>query len=272
MERKREQGVPEMRGTRASAAGDGAPRITCPKCRRTSYNPNDISTGYCGHCHEFTGALKLVKPEMPEPPRFMRDLPVDPKRGYLVPWFVKWIDGQPEFRVMDRDKFWLAVKEKRCWVCGKSLYAEHVFTIGPMCAINRISSEPPSHRECAQYSARVCPFLSKPQMTRRPIETDEQIHVAGIMIERNPGVTLLYYTKRYRILKVNDGVLFQLGRAFKVEWFREGREATRAEVMESMRTGLPALEKACDLDLDPAVAKEELKVQLKKALVLVPRQ
>lgn len=30
------------------------PSITCPECRRTSYNPNDIKEGYCGYCHAWT--------------------------------------------------------------------------------------------------------------------------------------------------------------------------------------------------------------------------
>lgn len=32
----------------------GQPSITCPKCRMTSYNPNDIEQGYCGNCHDWT--------------------------------------------------------------------------------------------------------------------------------------------------------------------------------------------------------------------------
>lgn len=28
--------------------------FTCPKCGRTSYNPNDVSEGYCGNCHDWT--------------------------------------------------------------------------------------------------------------------------------------------------------------------------------------------------------------------------
>lgn len=31
-----------------------APSITCPVCRRTSHNPNDVREGYCGACHDFT--------------------------------------------------------------------------------------------------------------------------------------------------------------------------------------------------------------------------
>lgn len=32
--------------------------ITCPVCGRTSYNPNDVREGYCGHCHAWTGTLR----------------------------------------------------------------------------------------------------------------------------------------------------------------------------------------------------------------------
>lgn len=30
--------------------------FTCPRCERTSYNPNDAVAGYCGACHDWTGA------------------------------------------------------------------------------------------------------------------------------------------------------------------------------------------------------------------------
>jgi ribosomal protein L37E len=43
----------EQRGLRA-AAREGQPSITCPRCGWTSYNPNDIREGYCGHCHAWT--------------------------------------------------------------------------------------------------------------------------------------------------------------------------------------------------------------------------
>lgn len=40
-----------------------APSITCPKCGRTSYNPNDIEQGYCGYCHDWVTARVGPKPE-----------------------------------------------------------------------------------------------------------------------------------------------------------------------------------------------------------------
>lgn len=30
--------------------------FTCPVCGKTSYHPKDIEHGYCGNCHDFTGA------------------------------------------------------------------------------------------------------------------------------------------------------------------------------------------------------------------------
>jgi hypothetical protein len=97
----------------------------------------------------------------------MRHLPID-ERGYPVPWFVAWLpDGKPEFRAMDRTKWFRAIREKLCWVCGGKLGVNVCFVAGPMCGINRTSSEPPSHLECARYSSRNCPFLNNPRMVRR---------------------------------------------------------------------------------------------------------
>jgi len=115
--------------------------------------------GVCPVAHQ-------LRQDVQTPPSFMQHLPID-KRGYPVPWFVEWIKGEPEFRAMDPRRLVKAINQRLCWTCGKLLFQEEVFVIGPMCAVNRISSEPPSHRECALYAATNCPFLSKPQMVRR---------------------------------------------------------------------------------------------------------
>lgn len=184
-----------------------------------------------------------VRPELGVlPPRIAR-LPVD-KRGYPVPWFVAWIDGEPEFRAMDPDKWTRAVREKRCWVCGDHLGVHLTFPIGPMCALNRTIAEPPSHHDCAAWSVRHCPFLSRPHMVRREDETTAglEVNVAGSMIKRNPGVTCLWTTRRYSIF--NDGTgkpLIEIGEPERVEWFAEGRPATREEVAAATDSGMPFL-------------------------------
>lgn len=36
------------------ARGMKSDSITCPRCKKTSYHPEDIRQGYCGICHEWT--------------------------------------------------------------------------------------------------------------------------------------------------------------------------------------------------------------------------
>jgi hypothetical protein len=179
-------------------------------------------------------------------PMRMKTLPRD-ERGFPVPWFVAWLDGKPEFRAMDQRKYVMAIRENRCWVCGEKMGVTKVFVAGPMCGINRTSSEPPSHIECARWSAVNCPFLSNPRTVRRE---DEQFNNAmarkrspGKMICRNPGVTMLWVTRQYEVFDDGQGrPLIQMGEPERVEWYGNGREATLAEVQASIDSGLPNLE------------------------------
>lgn len=41
------------------------PSITCPQCRMTSYNPEDVTRGYCGHCYAYTGAVEALVNRLP---------------------------------------------------------------------------------------------------------------------------------------------------------------------------------------------------------------
>lgn len=185
-------------------------------------------------------------------PSRMRELPID-ERGYPVPWFVAWHDGKPEFRAMDPMKFVNAIKKKLCWVCGGRLGVNLCFVAGPMCGINRTSSEPPSHLECARWSAKNCPFLSNPRMVRREDEeiNNQQLrdNAAGFAITRNPGVAMLWITREYEVFNTqevkgnpNAGYLIQMGEADCVEWWACGRKATRGEVQASIEGGLPNIE------------------------------
>jgi hypothetical protein len=188
-----------------------------------------------------------LKTTEPLPVR-MQHLPVD-ERGYVVPWFVDWLDGKPEFRAMDPNKFVRAIKQRRCWVCGERLGVNMCFVAGPMCGINRTSSEPPSHLECARWSARNCPFLANPRMVRREDETTDAGIVAGFGIKRNPGVVMLWITRGYEIFTDGRGQhLIQMGTPETVEWWCEGRAATRGEVVQSIEEGLPNLEAMARLE------------------------
>jgi hypothetical protein len=180
-------------------------------------------------------------------------------RGYPIPFFVDYIDGKPEFRAMDRSKFIACVKRNLCWVCGQPLGRYKCFAIGPMCAINRISSEPPSHVECAEWSAKACPFLSNPEMVRREHGLPEDRRAAGVMVKRNPGVTLLWTVTKIELRQVHNGILFSLVEPVSVSWWKESRPATRSEVEESVAGGLPLLQQAC--------ANQEERAELERLVV-----
>lgn len=183
------------------------------------------------------------------------DLPVGMKllardpRGYPVPWFVDRKappkDGGPDFRVMDGDRLKTAIRERRCWVCGLRLRNEvGTFVAGPMCGVNRTSAEPPAHLECALVSAKKCPFLSHPGRVRDETNLPGGM-MAGHGIMRNPGVTMLW-TSDYQIWRPpGGGLLFEMGKPTAVQWLRMGRPATRAEVLESVESGLPLLRQQC---------------------------
>lgn len=188
------------------------------------------------------------RPDLETPTQRIAPLPVH--RGYPVPWFVGWVNGEPEFRAMDGEKFVRAIRERLCWVCGQTIgsygkrepHPVYTFVAGPMCGINRTSAEPPCHLECARWSARNCPFLSKPHMVRRENDLPDHMESPGHSIRRNPGVSLLWSTAKYRPFSDGKGgTLLNMGEPTALEWWAEGKAATRAQVVASVESGLPIL-------------------------------
>lgn len=209
-------------------------------------------------------------------PERMKRLAVD-ERGYPVPWFVAWQDGKPEFRASCGAKFVAAIRQKLCWVCGERLGVNVCFVAGPMCGINRTSSEPPSHLECARWSAQNCPFLSNPRMVRRE---DEQLNnanlrenAAGLALTRNPGVAMLWITRQFEVFDDGSGkYLIQMGEPESVEWWAHGREATRAEVEASVESGLPNLEAIARQQRGGSEALAKCVARFQRFLPLADRQ
>lgn len=211
--------------------------------------------------------------DLPKLPPRMTSLPLD-YRGYPVPWFVAWIDGKPDFRIVDTPKRARAWNAQLCWLCGQKLGRYQAFVIGPMCGVNRISSEPPCHRDCAIYAAKACPFLTMPTAKRREIGLEDYVDPAGQFISRNPGVTLVWIADRNggkdrpRPIKVDadahanvhEGVLFMVGNPVEVHWYARGRKATRAEIDASVESGMPLLIDAAKKQGPDALAELEAQV------------
>jgi hypothetical protein len=228
--------------------------------------------------------MNNLRKDLPEIPDRIKRLPVD--RGYPVPWFVTWLDengervprgqGTPEFRVMDEEALKDAIQFKLCWVCGQKLGAFRAFTIGPMCTVNLSTAEPPSHLECAVFSAKACPFLSKPNSRRRENDLPaEALNPVGVSIPRNPEVTCIWVTKGFsirRVPRIRDGeitgigIMFGLGAPEETKWFHSGREATREEVIKAIKSGEPALREYAD----GPIAHKSLDTLIKNAMERIP--
>lgn len=210
-----------------------------------------------------------LRPGLPPLPSRMTALKLD-HRGYPVPWFVAWIDGKPDFRVIDGKKMAPAIRLRRCWICGEKLGRYMTFLIGPMCAINRTISEPPSHTDCARFSAQACPFLTLPMASRREANMPDKIsECAGVGLKRNPGVVCLWTTTSYRPFgDGKGGVLFRLGEPEQLEWIAEGRTATSEEIMASIDSGLPSLRAIAEEEGPQAI--EAFTQYVARGLALVP--
>jgi hypothetical protein len=139
-----------------------------------------------------------------------------------------------------------------------------------MCAVNRISAEPPSHRRCAEFAAQACPFLVLPKAQRRNANLPTTARdPAGHMIRRNPGVALVWVTKSYRVVRAprpdgSPGVLFEMGDPREVLCFAEGRKASVDEIRASVENGVPLLAQA--IPEKDVFAHRRLEAQVRDAL------
>jgi hypothetical protein len=69
----------------------------------------------------------------------------------------------------------------------------------------------------------------------------EALDPAGISIPRNPGVTLLWITRSYQVLRTSNGVLFRLAEPHELVAYAEGKITTRDALDASVASGLPIL-------------------------------
>lgn len=193
-----------------------------------------------------------------------------------MPWFVCWLDGngartepgtgKPDFRVVDTRKLAIAITRKLCWICGGAMGRHMAFVIGPMCAVSRVSSEPPCHRACAEYAVCACPFLIHPRMVRNDRVALPTNFTPDGHIDRNPGVSAIWMTRGYGAFVSDGSQLFRLGDPEEIMWLRQGRAATRPEIIKSIDDGMPLLR---EKNTKPG-HEEELQRQYRRLLQMVP--
>jgi hypothetical protein len=175
----------------------------------------------------------------------MRDLPDMPDliaalerdhRGLPIAWFVRRpADGPIDFRVMDMDRHRQALQERRCWVCGEPLDKEMAFVGGPLSAAQRLYSDPPAHPECAEFSAKVCPFLAIPTAHRREANKPADLDYIPGQVASNPEVVGILISDGFE--PIGMGVI-RANPAIRILWYHEGREASRREIKAAIHAAL----------------------------------
>ena len=190
--------------------------------------------------------------------------------GFPVPKFVQDVNGKPDFRVVNSAFMVNAIRLRLCWICGEPLGRYLAFGAGPMCCVSRTVSEPPASYSCMAFSVKACPFLTQPNRKRNHDGLPEEAeNPAGVMIERNPGVTAIWVTESYKVFRAGGGNLIRMGDPVRVEWYARGRSATHAEVMASIDSGLPTLQQIARIE--GADAMRELSAQVTRTLKLLPQ-
>ena len=156
-----------------------------------------------------------------EIPSFLAHLKVD-GRGYPIPFFVGYIDGKPDFRLLDAKKQVICFEQKLCSVCGKKLFKDSLFFIsGPQGLSNAISTDPGMHRDCAEYSMKFCPHLYFEKSERR--ETGEVYQLAKMntdqaVIVAKPNELFVIKADKYWKVPNPQGGGFYIGyRVIKAE-------------------------------------------------------
>jgi hypothetical protein len=176
-----------------------------------------------------------LRSNLPPLPERIKSLPVH-TNGYPIPYFVQYYDGIPDFRVMDPKKLIRCAQNNLCWICGQPLGRHKAFSAGPLITVFGASAEPPSHKDCAVFAAQACPFMLLPKSKGRSGNMPENVTdmAGGRVLHRNPGVTVIWLTTGYKIVRDGSGIIFDVGPAVEVIWYSEGRLASRNVAEEAL--------------------------------------
>lgn len=146
---------------------------------------------------------------------------------YPVPFIVKWIDGKPDFRVVDPEKWERCVREKLCSICGFRLGEISFIVGGPVTGKRYLFFDPPMHKKCAEFSAEVCPYVSgkNRKFSDRPIP-EGHTNLDDVQSREASPELFLYKIRTAKVRKtiVKDHVLLQAERMLgRIAVDREGQ-------------------------------------------------
>ena len=96
-------------------------------------------------------------------------------------------------------------------------------------------------------------------------------------LPHNPSVALVWHTRSFEPFQANPGVLMQIGDPTDVEWYCQGRVATREECLEAIDRGASKLMETASQDAEAmGISTEEREAEIQRNIQwvinnLVPR-
>jgi hypothetical protein len=147
--------------------------------------------------------------------------------GYVIT-YVTFIgpDNTPDFKVVDEKKRRECLQRGLCGICGQKLDERViVFIGGPLCVQHRNFIDPPMHKECALYSAQVCPYLSDAdhdysKADPKHLGEGETVHEEYSQTDpHRPDRLAVYYCRSYDMVKDGRGLwIAKAGKSFRIDW------------------------------------------------------
>jgi hypothetical protein len=179
---------------------------------------------------------------VPMPPRIAalrRD-----SRGYPIAATVDVTRLPIDFTITDPVIWMRFVQTRLCGVCGVPLGAHKAFVGGPLSMANRVFYDLPMHRECAEYSLRVCPYLAAPRFAHRR-KVPDGVHVIAVASDTRPNEFGLAIARNYHLVEVNGDVVLRAHRwEAPIEWWSRGERTDEpaiarryAEWMDAAQNG-----------------------------------
>jgi len=134
--------------------------------------------------------------------------------GYPVPFTQAWINGKPDFRAVDPAMTIQCAQDKLCAICGRRLGEKSCFIGGPLSKTNRLFTDPPMHKQCAEFAAHTCPFVSgkKLDYSDRPVNP-KMVKVQEMVSTQRPATMYLLTarTMKTTLVRRTGGVIIQAG-------------------------------------------------------------
>jgi len=129
--------------------------------------------------------------------------------GYPVPFVQMWIDGKPDFRVIDPDRAEECLRDELCAICGKRLGWWCCLIGGKLCEENHLFLDAPMHEECARFASRTCPFVSgkKDDYSQRPVDATVTtvIPMKELASSVRPEKMYIFKTRTKTVRRVSAG-------------------------------------------------------------------